>query len=340
MNKLMIVVPAYNEEEALPKTLTVLDGILTDLIDKQKIDSKSRIVIVNDGSADKTWEIIENTAKSNPHITGVNFSRNFGHQNALVAGLTAARDYGDIFITIDADLQDDVNAIYEMVDENAKGFDVVYGARNSRETDSAFKRGTADMFYGLMGKLGVEMVPNAADYRLMSQRAVDHLLSFKEHNLFLRGVVPRVGFPSTVVYYARKEREEGTSKYPLTKMITFAWDGITSFSVAPMRFILVAGILSLLVSVGMVIYALYQQISGQTVEGWTSLMVSLWLIGGFQMIGLAIIGEYIGKIFNEVKSRPRFIIQDNLLSDQDFDDKQVNTQPISHSEAHKHDELN
>ncbi|WP_419153582.1 glycosyltransferase family 2 protein [Weissella viridescens] len=323
MKRLMIVVPAYNEEEALPKTLDVLDGVLSDLIETNKVDKASKIVIVNDGSSDKTWSIIEDAAAKNDHISGINFSRNYGHQNALIAGLTATRDYGDIFVTIDADLQDDVNAIPKMVAENANGFDIVYGARNSRETDSAFKRGTAEMFYKIMGKLGVEMVPDSADYRLMSQRAVDHLLEFKEHNLFLRGIVPRVGFPSTVVYYARKEREAGESKYPLKKMINFAWDGITSFSVAPMRFILAVGIFSMVIAVGMMIYAIYRELTGHTVAGWSSLMVSLWFIGGFQLIGISILGEYIGKIFNEVKDRPRYVIQDNLLSNQDFDDKQA-----------------
>ncbi|MBM7617434.1 glycosyltransferase involved in cell wall biosynthesis [Weissella uvarum] len=322
MKQLMIVVPAYNEEEALPKTLEVLDGVLSEMINQGQVTPNSQILIVNDGSADKTWDIVVAASQANPHITGINFSRNYGHQNALIAGLTVAQDAADIFITIDADLQDDVNAIPEMVAQNAAGYDIVYGARNSRETDSAFKRNTAELFYKIMGKLGVEMVPDSADYRLMSRRAVIHLLDFKEHNLFLRGIVPRVGFPSTVVYYARKEREAGESKYPLSKMINFAWDGITSFSVAPMRFILGIGVLSVLFAIIMVIYAFIKEITGHTVAGWSSLMISLWVIGGLQLIAIAILGEYIGKIFNEVKDRPRYVIQDNLLNNEDLDDKQ------------------
>ncbi|MBU7455802.1 glycosyltransferase family 2 protein [Leuconostoc fallax] len=311
--KLMIVIPAYNEEEMLNKSLGEIDEVLTTLIKHGEVASSSKLLVVNDGSADLTWQIITDNAAKNEHITGINFSRNFGHQNAIIGGLTAALDYGDIFITIDADLQDDINAIYEMVQQYHAGYDVVYGVRNSRKTDTAFKRTTAESFYTLMKKIGVEMVPDSADYRLMSKRAVEHLLEYKESNLFLRGIVPKIGFPSTKVYYARKPREAGTSKYPLKKMLLFAWDGITSFSVAPMRLILSLGIITVFISIVMTLYTLVQHVGGNTKDGWSSLMVSLWFIGGVQLVSLSVLGEYIGKVFNEVKHRPRFIIQDNLL---------------------------
>lgn len=309
----MIVIPAYNEEEMLNKSLGEIDEVLTTLIKHGEVASSSKLLVVNDGSADLTWQIITDNAAKNEHITGINFSRNFGHQNAIIGGLTAALDYGDIFITIDADLQDDINAIYEMVQQYHAGYDVVYGVRNSRKTDTAFKRTTAESFYTLMKKIGVEMVPDSADYRLMSKRAVEHLLEYKESNLFLRGIVPKIGFPSTKVYYARKPREAGTSKYPLKKMLLFAWDGITSFSVAPMRLILSLGIITVFISIVMTLYTLVQHVGGNTKDGWSSLMVSLWFIGGVQLVSLSVLGEYIGKVFNEVKHRPRFIIQDNLL---------------------------
>lgn len=311
--KLMIVIPAYNEEEMLNKSLGEINEVLTTLIKHGEVASSSKLLVVNDGSADLTWQIITDNAAKNEHITGINFSRNFGHQNAIIGGLTAALDYGDIFITIDADLQDDINAIYEMVQQYHAGYDVVYGVRNSRKTDTAFKRTTAESFYTLMKKIGVEMVPDSADYRLMSKRAVEHLLEYKESNLFLRGIVPKIGFPSTKVYYARKPREAGTSKYPLKKMLLFAWDGITSFSVAPMRLILSLGIITVFISIVMTVYTLVQHVGGNTKDGWSSLMVSLWFIGGVQLVSLSVLGEYIGKVFNEVKHRPRFIIQDNLL---------------------------
>lgn len=311
--KLMIIIPAYNEEEMLNKSLGEIDEVLTTLIKHGEVASSSKLLVVNDGSADLTWQIITDNAAKNEHITGINFSRNFGHQNAIIGGLTAALNYGDIFITIDADLQDDINAIYEMVQQYHAGYDVVYGVRNSRKTDTAFKRTTAESFYTLMKKIGVEMVPDSADYRLMSKRAVEHLLEYKESNLFLRGIVPKIGFPSTKVYYARKPREAGTSKYPLKKMLLFAWDGITSFSVAPMRLILSLGIITVFISIVMTLYTLVQHVGGNTKDGWSSLMVSLWFIGGVQLVSLSVLGEYIGKVFNEVKHRPRFIIQDNLL---------------------------
>lgn len=313
MERLMIVVPAYNEEEALPKSLDILGEMIKRLVNQKLVAIGSKIVVVNDGSSDKTWEIIKKYHESNSEIAGINFSRNFGHQNAIIGGLSAAVDYGDIFITIDADLQDDVEAIVSMLEARLKGFDIVYGARNNRETDTSFKKWTASAFYNIMKKIGVEMVPQAADYRLMSRRAVEYLLKYKERNLFLRGIVPTIGFPSTIVYYARKEREAGTTKYPLRKMLSFAWDGITSFSVVPMHFVLGMGIVTTLVSLFMLLYAAWQYFSGATIQGWSSLMVSIWFLGGVQLIGVSVIGEYVGKVFNEVKGRPRYIIKDNLL---------------------------
>lgn len=321
MERLMIVVPAYNEEEALPKSLDILGEMIKRLVNQKLVAIGSKIVVVNDGSSDKTWEIIKKYHESNSEIAGINFSRNFGHQNAIIGGLSAAVDYGDIFITIDADLQDDVEAIISMLEARLKGFDIVYGARNNRETDTSFKKWTASAFYNIMKKIGVEMVPQAADYRLMSRRAVEYLLKYKERNLFLRGIVPTIGFPSTIVYYARKEREAGTTKYPLRKMLSFAWDGITSFSVVPMHFILGMGIVTTLVSLFMLLYTAWQYFSGATIQGWSSLMVSIWFLGGVQLIGLSVIGEYVGKVFNEVKGRPRYIIKDNLLIDGSNDNK-------------------
>lgn len=313
MERLMIVVPAYNEEEVLPKSLDILGEMIKRLVNQKLVAVGSKIVVVNDGSSDKTWEIIKKYHESNSEIAGINFSRNFGHQNAIIGGLSAAVDYGDIFITIDADLQDDVEAIVSMLEARLKGFDIVYGARNNRETDTSFKKWTASAFYNIMKKIGVEMVPQAADYRLMSRRAVEYLLKYKERNLFLRGIVPTIGFPSTIVYYARKEREAGITKYPLRKMLSFAWDGITSFSVVPMHFVLGMGIVTTLVSLFMLLYTAWQYFSGATIQGWSSLMVSIWFLGGVQLIGLSVIGEYVGKVFNEVKGRPRYIIKDNLL---------------------------
>lgn len=321
MNRLIIIVPAYNEEESLLKSIRILDSVLKGLIQGQRISDESKIVVVNDGSTDSTWEIIREESKINNSISGINLSRNFGHQNAIIAGLTTLKNFGDIFITIDADLQDDVAAIEKMIDAYDAGFDVVYGARSSRDTDTKFKRWTAEIFYTMMNKIGVEMVPDSADYRLTSRRVVDHLLEFKEHSLFLRGIIPKIGFSSTVVYYARKERDAGQSKYPINKMLSFAWDGITSFSVAPIRLVLSISIIITVVSLFMMLYTGFRYFSGQTIQGWSSLMISIWFLGGIQLFGLAIIGEYVGKVFNETKARPRFIVQTNLLADDSHADK-------------------
>lgn len=311
---LTIVVPCFNEEEVLPETTKELSQILTDLINANKVSSDSKLLFVNDGSKDKTWEIISDYSERYSYVTGIKFSRNYGHQNALIAGMTTANNYSDMIITIDADLQDDVKAIPEMVDKYIDGYDVIYGVRNSRDTDTAFKRKTALFFYKMMGKLGVNLVPDSADYRLLSHRATSSLLQYKERNLFLRGMVPLVGYKSTKVYYARKERFAGESKYPLKKMINFAFDGITSFSVAPIHLILNLGILIVLVSFVMMIYALVRKAMGDVVTGWSSLMLSIWFLGGVQLISISVIGEYVGKVFSEVKRRPRYTIEEDTFT--------------------------
>ncbi|OTA49527.1 glycosyltransferase family 2 protein [Limosilactobacillus reuteri] len=306
---LTVVVPCYNEQEVLPETVKELGGVLEKLIKDGNVSPKSKILFVNDGSKDKTWELISKYTKEYEYVTGIKFSRNYGHQNALLAGMSVAVEYSDMIITIDADLQDDINAIPEMVEKYNEGYDVVYGVRNSRETDTFFKRRTALAFYGLMSKLGVKLVPDSADYRLLSKRATESLLDFKERNLFLRGMVPLVGYDSAKVYYARKERFAGKSKYPLSKMLHFALDGITSFSIAPIHLILYLGVLTVIFSIIMMIYTLVEKINGHIVSGWASLMISIWFLGGVQLISISIIGEYVGKIFSEVKHRPRFVIE-------------------------------
>ncbi len=308
-NILTIVVPCYNEEEVLPETTKELGQILNNLIAKKKIASNSKILFVNDGSKDNTWEIISSYSKNLDYVTGIKFTRNYGHQNALLAGMSLAVKHSDMIITIDADLQDDVNAIYKMVDKFIEGYDVVYGVRNSRDTDSFFKKHTALMYYSLMKKMGVNLVPDSADYRLLSKRATKALLNYKERNLFLRGMVPLVGYKSTKVYYPRKERYAGTSKYPLKKMIHFALDGITSFSIAPIHLIMTMGIVVMLISIVLMIYTIIEKIQGHIVPGWSSLMISIWFLGGVQLISVSVIGEYIGKVFTEVKHRPRFNIE-------------------------------
>lgn len=306
---LTIVVPCYNEEEVLPETKKELANILNKLIDEKKVSEKSKILFVNDGSQDKTWQLISEYTDNTSYITGIKFARNYGHQNALLAGMSTAVDYSDMIITIDADLQDDVNAIPKMVAKYHEGYDVVYGVRNSRKTDTFFKKNTALAFYSMMEKMGVKLIPDSADYRLLSKRATKALLQFKERNLFLRGMVPLVGYKSAKVYYARKERFAGESKYPLSKMIHFALDGITSFSIVPIHLILYLGILTVVISFGCMIYTLVEKALGHVITGWSSLMISIWFLGGIQLISISVIGEYIGKIFSEVKHRPRFNIE-------------------------------
>lgn len=316
MDILYIVVPCYNEELVLDETSKRLKEKLTALMTAGKISEKSRVLFVDDGSKDKTWEKISALHKEDKLFSGLKLSRNKGHQNALLAGLMTAKELADVTISLDADLQDDINVIDQFVDKYHEGCDIVYGVRSARKTDTFFKRNTAGGFYKLMKLLGVDLVDNHADYRLVSKRALEGLSQFKEVNLFLRGIVKQIGFKSDIVYYERSERFAGESKYPLKKMLSFAFDGITSFSIKPIRLVTVTGFLVFAVSIIMIIYALVSTIMGQTVAGWTSLMCSIWLLSGLQIMSLGIVGEYIGKIYTEVKARPKYII-DVLLNDND-----------------------
>ena len=312
-NTLYIVVPCYKEQEVLPETSRRLKEKVLALRAQGKISDKSRIMFVNDGSSDNTWPIIRQLHEQEPDLfSGVNLSRNRGHQNALLAGLLTAVNYADMIISMDADLQDDINAVDAMVDHYHEGYEVVYGVRSKRDTDTFFKRFTAEGFYKVMKALGVDIVFNHADYRLMSRRAVEGLAQFGEVNLFLRGIVPQIGYKWTTVTYERAERFAGESKYPLKKMLAFAADGITSFSVKPIRMVFSLGVVVFLVSLVMLLYALVSKLMGHTSAGWTSLMGSIWLIGGIQLLSLGIVGEYIGKIYKETKHRPRFIIESVL----------------------------
>ena len=301
MSKLFIVVPCYNEEEVLPISSKVLLDFLKRMIAKNKVSTESSILFVDDGSKDKTWAIIKRLSEQEEHFKGLKFSRNFGHQNALLAGMTTAVQFADMIVTIEG-----------MIDAYHDGNDVVYGVRSNRDTDTAFKRKTAEMFYSFMNKLGVNTVPNHADFRLMSNRATKVLLTFKEENLFLRGMVPLVGFPSTKVYYSRNIRVAGESKYPLKKMLNFAMEGITSFSIVPIKMVRNIGFITLLIGIFYMIYSLIQHFTGNVEAGWSSLIISIWFLGGIQLISLSIVGEYIGKIYSEVKGRPRFIIEEEV----------------------------
>lgn len=315
MNKLpilYIVVPCYNEEEVLYETTKRLKVKLKEIIKSKKVSNQSRVMYVNDGSKDKTWDIIKEINDKEELFTGISLSRNRGHQNALLGGLLTAKNYADVVISMDADLQDDIDAIEKMIDKYHEGNDIVYGARSTRKKDSFFKRFTAETFYKLMKYLGVDCVYNHADYRLTSKKVLEEFSNFKEVNLFLRGMFPLVGFKSDIVYYERNERYAGNSKYPLKKMLNFAWDGITSFSVKPLRLICILGFIILFVSIAIMIYSVIRKLTGNTVPGWTFLSTSIWFIGGIQMISIGIIGEYIGKIYQETKRRPRYIISENL----------------------------
>lgn len=312
-NTLYIVIPCYKEEAVLPETSKRLREKMNALRAAGKISEHSRVMFVNDGSSDQTWPIISRLHEQEPEMfSGVNLSRNRGHQNALLAGLLTAVNYADMIISMDADLQDDINAVDAMVDAYHEGYEVVYGVRSKRDKDTFFKRFTAEGFYKVMKALGVDIVFNHADYRLMSRRAVEGLSQFSEVNLFLRGIVPQIGYKWTTVSYERAERFAGESKYPLKKMIAFAADGITSFSVKPIRLVFSAGVVVFLISLVMLLYALVSKLVGHTSAGWTSLMGSIWLLGGIQLLSLGIVGEYIGKIYNETKRRPRFIIESVL----------------------------
>ncbi|MCI7042358.1 MAG: glycosyltransferase family 2 protein [Lachnospiraceae bacterium] len=311
-NKLYMVIPCYNEEEVLPETSKRLREKINSLIEKGKIDKESRIVFVNDGSKDKTWEIIKTLHEEDSVFSGINLTRNRGHQNALLAGLMTVMDYADMAISMDADLQDDVDAIDEMIDKYLDGIDIVYGVRSSRAKDTFFKKATAEGFYKIMNSMGANTVFNHADYRLMSKRALEGLSQFQEVNLFLRGIVPMIGYPTDVVYYERGERFAGESKYPLGKMLSFAIEGITSLSTKPIRMITFLGFFIFLVSIGILIYSLVRHFMGATIVGWTTLMVSVWGIGGLILLSLGVVGEYIGKIYLETKARPRFIVEQFL----------------------------
>ncbi|MBT2638234.1 MULTISPECIES: glycosyltransferase family 2 protein [unclassified Bacillus (in: firmicutes)] len=309
-----IIVPCYNEEDVLEETIDQLAAKLSELIKQNMVSEKSKVLFVDDGSEDRTWHLIYKASLDNEMIKGLKLSRNAGHQNALLAGLFSAKEASDCMVTIDADLQDDIHAINEMVRKFSEGYEVVYGVRSSRESDTFFKRFTAEGFYKLMDKLGVKLVFNHADFRLMSKRAVEELEHFSESNMFLRGIVPLIGFNSTIVYYERKERHAGETKYPLKKMLGFAFDGITSFSVTPIRFVMIVGCLSFFVSLVFGLYFLTLKLFGNTELGWTSLITSIWLIGGLQLIAIGLVGEYIGKIYKETKRRPKYIIDVDLYN--------------------------
>lgn len=315
---LTIVVPCYNEEEVLGETIKQLSSVLDSLIAEKLISTESSILFVDDGSIDRTWRIIAMESARNDRVFGLKLARNVGHQKALLAGLETAKNKSDCVISIDADLQDDVSVIRNFIIKYQEGYDIVYGVRQSRKTDTFLKKTTAIGFYYLMGKLGMHFVPNHADFRLMSRRALEELGRFNECNVFLRGIIPLIGFPSTKVLYDRKERLAGKTKYPLKKMLSFAFDGITSFSVAPIRFITFLGFFLFLLGGITGSYALLQKVIGNTNAGWTSLIISIWFIGGLQLMGIGIIGEYIGKIFTEVKNRPRYTVDIDLYSEIPF----------------------
>lgn len=310
---LYLVIPCYNEEEVLHETAKRLLEKINNMVTDDLISHKSKILFVNDGSKDRTWSIIEELHSKNDIFSGINLSRNRGHQNALLAGLMTAKEYCDMTISLDADLQDDVDVIDKFVQQYYDGCDIVYGVRSSRETDTVFKRTTALTFYKFMRILGVDMVYNHADYRLMSKRALNGLSEYKEVNLFLRGMVPLIGYKYSIVEYERHERFAGESKYPFKKMIAFALDGITSLSIKPIRLITALGFTIFFAGGIALIYSLVVKFIGKAVTGWTSLTLSIWFLGGIQLLSLGVIGEYVGKMYNETKRRPRFIIADKLI---------------------------
>ena len=313
-NTLYIVVPCYKEEDVLPKTAACLKAKLESLMARGLVGAGSKVLFVNDGSSDGTWSLICQFCEESPIFAGISLSRNRGHQNALLAGLMTAKDHADMVISMDADLQDDPEAIDAMLDKHAQGADIVFGVRTKRRRDSFFKRCSAAFFYKFMSAIGVEIVPNHADFRLMSRRALEALANFKEVNLFLRGIVPMIGFSTATVEYERAARLAGKTKYPLKKMLGFAAEGVTSLSVRPIRIISFLGLLSFLASVVLLIYFLVDYARGGTAAGWASIIVSIWGIGGLQLLAIGIIGEYIGKIYLEVKARPRYIIEKVVLN--------------------------
>lgn len=305
--RLLLIVPCYNEEEVLPETIHRLTDMLA-LLKQQQLVSVGHILIVDDGSTDNTWQMIETFAQQHKEITGLKLVHNSGHQQALWAGLEYAVDRSDVTISVDADLQDDIQVIPQMLTYYLQGIDIVYGIRKERKSDTFLKRFSAQLFYKVMGSLTGDIIYNHADFRLISNRALQALLQYPERNLFLRGLVSSLGFPSAMVYYDRQKRPAGQSKYPLCKMLSFAAEGITSFSIRPLQGIVLLGLLFILISVGVIIYAIAVYWEGETIPGWTSILVSLWLIGGSMMTAIGIIGEYIGKIYKEVKKRPRYLV--------------------------------
>lgn len=304
-----IIIPCYNESDVLNETAARLERKLIELTKSKRITKSSKVIFIDDGSKDDTWKIIETLSAGKSIFGGIKLSHNRGHQNALLAGILSKRNDADAIISMDADLQDDIDAIDKMIAEFNKGYEIVYGVRNSRKTDTAFKRITAQAFYKLMTSLGVDSIYNHADYRLMSRRALEELSKFKEVNLFLRGIIPLIGFQSTSVQYERGERFAGESKYPLHKMLSFAVEGITSFSVKPLRIVTILGFIVSFISLLVMLYSLGVKLSGNTVEGWTFTIISVWFIGGIQMLSIGVVGEYAGKIYKEVKGRPRFSIE-------------------------------
>ncbi|MEG1458046.1 MAG: glycosyltransferase [Acetivibrio sp.] len=306
---LWVVIPCYNEEQVLPETKHRLEGIMHEIIKKNKIGKESKVVFINDGSKDKTWNLIEGFHEENSLFSGICLSRNFGHQNALLSGLMKAKDSADICISMDADLQDDIGVIEKFVDAYLEGYDVVYGVRSNRNSDSFLKKFTAQKFYRFMAFLGVELVYNHADCRLLSKRALESLSQYDEVNLFLRGMIPQLGYHATQVTYVREKRYAGKSKYPFSKMCKFAFEGITSFSIKPVRLITITGMGILLTCMILFVYFLVQHFTGNTVSGWTSTIMSIWTLGSLQLISIGIIGEYIGKTYLETKHRPKYIIE-------------------------------
>ncbi len=311
--RLVLVLPCFNEEEVLPSSMQRLDLLYQELISDNIISDDSRILFVNDGSTDRTWDLISQYHQENPFVCGLNLAGNVGHQNALMAGMEMAKDFCDVLITIDADLQDDLAKIPEMLAKYKSGVDIVYGVKNERNGDSWLKTKTALSFYRFMRKMGVETVYNHADFRLLSRRAVDQLCQYRERNLYLRGIIPLLGFQSDYVYEDIEPRQAGTSKYTFRKMANLAINGITSFSIKPVRLIFGSGLVFMILAILEAVYAICQHLSGKTVAGWASIIISIWFIGGCILMGLGVIGEYIGKIYIEAKDRPRYTIQEKLL---------------------------
>lgn len=311
-NKLIIIVPCYNEQEVIFNTIRTLTNLLTNMYVAHLISDDSKILLVDDGSNDNTWKIINEEGSNNPKISGIRLTRNNGHQIALMAGYAQINGLCDMAVTIDADLQDDETKIIEMVERYKEGYDIVYGVRESRKVDSLFKRTSAQTFYRFMQAMGVKTVYNHADYRLLSARAINQLLKYRETNMYLRGIVPTLGYKTACVYYDRKEREAGVSQYPISHMISLAFNGITSFSIRPMHMIMYLGIIFIFVAVCIVIWVLWCKLQGQTIVGWSSIIISIWFCSGCVLTSLGLIGEYVGRTYMEVKQRPRYAIMDEI----------------------------